>query len=223
MHICLNYYGQPRNIELMKNTFEHHIKNSDITYHLLYTTWDTEPVDEIVKHFQNVFILQYPHPDNNIFTDLINRFSMDPGNWHKTVLHYLLGLYIKSMSIKTIEEYEKNTNIKFDFIVSLRSDIYINRNFSIFYDLIAQNMNDKMVYVACDPKFDVYSQPALPDVMFMANKYVTYKMLDQLAIVEHCAVKNKNWFHPESSFFNAIEYLGFVINELPFKAFPQPL
>lgn len=223
MNICLNYYGQPRNIELMKHTFDQHIQNSNITYHILYTTWDTEPIEEIKQKFPNSFISQYPHPNNDMFTHLIDRFIMDPGNQHKSLLHYLLGLYIKSMTIKTIEEYEKNTNIKFDFIISIRSDIYMNHNISDFYDFILDNINNNMIFVACDPKFDSYSQYALPDVMFISDKSVCEKMLNQLYIIEHCAVKNTNWFHPESSFFNTIEYFQLDIKELPFKAFPEPI
>jgi len=99
----------------------------------------------------------------------------------------------------------------------------MNHNISTFYNLISQTINNNMIYVAYEPKFNAYSQYALPDVLFIASKDVTYKMLNRLSIIEHCFVKNTNWFHPESSFFNAIEYFGFIINELPFKAFPHPV
>jgi hypothetical protein len=226
MKICLNYYGQNRDINITKYTFENFIKsdNVDIEYYILYTTWDTENTNEFKELFQNSFIEQIEYPNLNNYKFIIDNYKMDPTNPNKTIEHYLLGLYIKKMSYKTIEKFEECNNINFDFIISLRTSIYLYDNhLSVFYNDINQNLINK-IYVAKDPCFDVHpNQPALPDIISIANKNITKKQLEQIDVLDNCLVIGTNFFHPESSFFNILKHHKIDIISLNFRAFPQSL
>jgi hypothetical protein len=126
------------------------------------------------------------------------------------------------MSYTTIINFEKNNNINFDFIITLRPDIYLNNHLSNFYSIINKNLNNT-VYVANSPKFSIYNQPSLPDVIFISDKDTSKKILEQLDILLNCNIKDTYFFHPESSFYNAITFLKININELNLGAFPQPI
>jgi hypothetical protein len=116
--------------------------------------------------------------------------------------------------------YEEKNNINFDFIVSLRTDTYLDNHLCNFYDIIHTNL-DNVVYVANNPTFAIHNQPALPDVMFISNKNTSKKILEQLDILDKCVVNNTNFFHPESSFYNALTFLKINIYNLNLSAFPQ--
>ena len=227
MNICLNYYGQPRNIDLAKSMFDKYIKTEqNVTYHILYTTWVTEDVTNLKKAFSTAFIKQYELPNLSNYENITKKFMMDPTNPNKTIEHYLLGFYIKKMSDITINEYVNINNVTFDFIITMRTDIYLSANIHDHYTNIMNNIGDNTVFVAHAPKFIVYGgegQNALPDVMFIANKHVTEKIVKQIDILDKCSVKNHKFFHPESSFYNMLEINKFKIYEIPIKAFPQPV
>ena len=59
--------------------------------------------------------------------------------------------------------------------------------------------------------------------MFISNRDTSKKILEQLDILDNCNIANTNFFHPETSFYNAIVFLKIIINELNFGAFPQPI
>lgn len=226
MNICLNFYGQPRNVQLTLNTFNNCINTSDVTFHILYTTWDKENIDEFKQAFPNAFIRQYQHPDLNNYTHITNNYIMDPTNQnlHRSIQNSVFGLYIKSMTEYTINDYEFFNNIKFDFIITARTDIYLNMNICCFYKYIIDSINDNSVYVAHEPTFTIYpEQPSIPDAMFIANRVVTLKIIKQVHFLQHCVVKNTNYIHPESSFFNALSYLGLHIEKLNYTCFPHIL
>ena len=85
------------------------------------------------------------------------------------------------MSYTTIINFENNNNINFDFIITLRTDMYLNNHLSNFYDTINKNLNNT-VYVANSPKFSIYNQPSLPCVMFISDKETSKKILEELDI-----------------------------------------
>jgi len=220
MHICLNYFGQPRNIENTIIEFNQYIHSNDnnINYSILYTTWDTENVDEFKKHFKNSYINLIEKPDLSKYDYLINNYTLDYSNSYKNIEHYVLGLYIKKMSYTTIINFEKSQNINFDFIITLRTDTCLNNHLSNFYSDVIKNLNNT-VYVANHPKFSIHNQPSLPNTFFIADKRTTKKILEELDISQYCNIKNTNFFHPESSFYNVMVYSNIDINELDLYAF----
>ena len=222
INICLNYYGQPRDTEITKNTFNTFINTSNnINYHIVYTTWKDENIDAFQQLFPNSYINLVDKPDMQNYDNLINNYRIDDSNnWRKSMEHYIIGMYIKKMSYTTINDFEEKNNINFDFIVSLRTDTYLDNHLCNFYDIIGRNL-DNVVYVANNPTFAVHNQPALPDVMFISNKNTSKKILEQLDVLDKCAVNNTNFFHPESSFYNAITFLKINIYKLSLSAFPQ--
>ena len=222
MKICLNYYGLPRKLEVAKNTFNEYIStpNNNINYYILYTTWENENVDEFKEIFQNSYINFIEKPDLKKYDYIINNYTLDHTNNYKSIEHHVLGLYIKKMSYNTIINFENNNNINFDFIITLRTDVYLNNHLSNFYSIINKNLNNT-VYVANSPKFSIYNQPSLPIVIFISDKETSKKILEELDILVNCNIKDTNFFHPESSFYNALSFLKINIIELNLFAFPQ--
>ena len=223
MNICLNYFGLPRKLEVAQNTFNKYIYTNDnnINYYILYTTWENENVDEFKKIFPNAYINLIDKPDLKKYDYIINNYTLDITNQYKSIEHYLLGLYITKMSYTTIINFENNNNINFNFIISLRTDLYLNNHLSNFYSYINKNLNNN-VYVANSPKFSIYSQPSLPNAFFISDKDTAKKILEQLDILVNCNIKDTNFFHPESSFYNSIDFSKINIIELNLFAFPQP-
>ena len=223
LNICLNYYGQPRDTEITKNTFNTFINTNNINYYIVYTTWKDEKIDEFQQLFPNSYINLVDKPDMQNYDNLINNYRLDNSSIlnRKSLEHYIMGLYIRKMSYTSIIAFEEKNNINFDFIVSLRPDIYLDNHLCNFYDIIRTNL-DNVVYVANNPTFAIYyNQPALPEGMFISNKINSKKILEQLDILDKCVVNNTNFFHPESSFYNAITFLQINIYNLNLSAFPQ--
>ena len=132
----------------------------------------------------------------------------------------MLGLYVKQQSYNTILSYEKENNIEFDIIITLRCGIYFNKTkIYTFYDYIFNNLNNN-VFLAEDPKFDIYNLGAAADTILIANKNITYKILSQIDLLDNCCINN--FFHPETSFYLVIKYLKINIIFLQFTSFPQP-
>lgn len=220
--ICLNYYGQVRDTNITRNTYNKFIQG-DNEYHIIFTTWNNENTTDFETLFPSSYIKKFEIPNIDDYSGYVKNIVVDHTNPHKSIQHVIYGLYIKKMSYNTIEEYENIHNIKFDFIISLRTDVYLNKNLNVFYDYIDQNLNDNVVFVASEPKFDVYCQSALPDVLCISNKFVMKKMLNQLDSLDKCLLLNSNQFHPETSFCKYINFMNLKWCELHLKAFPQPV
>ena len=223
MRVCLNYYGQNRDASRTKSVYDNTIRFDQypgLTYDILYTTWKDENIEGF---FPNAFIRQVEQPNLEDYKDFIQNYKMDSSNAFKSMEHYLLGLYIKKKSYETIEEYEKNNNITFDFIISLRTDVIIYRkHLCIFYKTIYNNLNN-IIYVPNDPRFGSSSISALPDSLYIGNKEVMKKVLSQIDILKYCVIPGTREFHPETSFFLSIIYHSIVIGEIDITAFPKIL
>jgi len=225
MKICLNYYGQLRNINILKETFLKHLYSTEYTYDIVYTTWKNEDTQAFESFFPEAFVNKIDEPNMEDYTNILNNYEIDIGNSRKTLEHYLKGLYVKQKSYNTVIKFEKENDILFDIIITIRTDAYLNKNLSQFYnyifDISIQNSN--VVFTGCEPCFAVYNQKALPDTMVISINNTLKRTLYQLSILENCVVINTNFFHPESSFYNALIYQNLDIIELPFGAFPEPI
>jgi hypothetical protein len=220
--ICLNYYGQVRNNNITRDTYNKFIQG-DNEYHIIFTTWNNENTTDFERLFPNSYIKKIETPNMDNYLEYSTNIVVDKTNPNKSIQHVIYGLYIKKMSYDTIEEYENINNIKFDFIISLRTDVYLNKNLNVFYDYIYNNLNDNVVFVATQPKWDVYKEGALPDVLCISNKVVMKKMLSQLDSLDKCLLANSTQFHPETSFCKYIKFMNLIWNKLDLKAFPQPV
>jgi hypothetical protein len=225
MPICINYYGQPRELERTKRMYDEFLASSSHDVYICYTTWDTESINEFRELFPNAYIRQIPLPDTEaLYSEPIHRFSIDPTNSsRKSMAHYILGLYIKKHSYYTIEQLSRDIGATFDSVVSLRTDVYL-------YDCIIKDMYDMLttfktntVFVANEPKFNIYGEFGLPDVFYISDMPTMTKILFQLDILEECIVPEKNFFHPETSFHISLVRMGLSIIELPLRAFPQSM
>jgi len=223
MKIGISYWGQLRDMSITSQTFNNLIKDPNNELYILYTTWDNENVTEFKKFFPKSFINKFKTPDLFPYSTLINDYKLDGSNQHKSMTHYVLGLYIKSKSKDTIEQYEKANNIKFDIIVSLRTDTYLYDNhLSTFYNDIQKN-EESIVYTAKEPRWAVYNEPALPDVIMMGKSSIVKRALLQINILDKCPLNNTKIFHPETSFRKCLDKMNFTILPVNFRAFPKKM
>lgn len=224
MKICLNYYGQPRDIGITSRVFDEFIKtDTQIEYHVVWTTWTGEDLSAFKQLFPTSYVKQYDPPSMDNYKHITSVYDLDVTNRCKTISHYVAGLYIKYKSAQTIADYENEYGIEFDMIITLRCDTIIHDNhLAIFYKPIIENIHNT-VFLACGPKFDVYHERAEADSMFIANKQVTFLLLSQLDILPHCVINNTRHFHPETAFAKAIHFLNLRILCINIRAFPQLL
>lgn len=211
MNICLNYYGQPRILNSTKSNYDNF--NADKhNLHILYTTWNTESIDEFRLLFPHAYIKQIEKPNIDKFKDYLTKYSMDPSNPNKTILHYLYGLYIKQKSQETIKEYP----VKFDVILTLRTDCQIRGGpISKFFN----NIQPNCIYVANSPGYDIYHTGSIPDMLCIATPETMMTILNQLDLFYKCCVNETNFLHPETSFYNYNVLCGIHIIRLLFEAF----
>lgn len=221
MPICINYYGQPRELERTKRVYDEFLESSSHDVYICYTTWDTESIKEFRELFPKAYIRQIPLPDTEaLYSDIIKRHSIDPSNRsRKSMAHYILGLHIKKHSYYTIEQLSQDIGATFDLVVSLRTDVYL-------YDFIIKDTYDTTVktntaYVANAPKFNIYGEFGLPDVFYLSDMPTMQKILFQLDIIDECVVPGKKFFHPETSFHVSLVRMKLDIIQLPLRAFPQ--
>lgn len=223
MKIGISYWGQLRDMSITSHTFNNFIKDPNNELHILYTTWDNENVTEFKKFFPKCYIKTFKSPDLNPFSTIINNYTLDDSNKHKSITHYVLGLFIKSKSKETIEIFEQTYNIKLDLIVSLRTDTYLYDNhLSTFYNDIYKN-KENVVYTATEPKWAIYNQQALPDVIMLGKTSVIKRALLQIYILDKCSLHNTKIFHPETSFHKCLDKMNFTILPVNFRAFPKKL
>jgi hypothetical protein len=227
LKIGVSYWGQPRIIQHTFENFTNTILDNKNEFHILYSTWNTENIDEFKTFFSNAYIKQYERPnlgEIDIYKNILDKYRIDPTNSNnkKNLEHYLLGLYIKKSSGNTIIEYENRKNIKFDIVISLRTDTRIyNGDMRIFYNIVFDINSDKKIFVANEPKFDIYSNGSSPDVIMFGKSENIKKALCHLDIIDKTAVTDANFIHPETSFHKSISALGLIINNLNFCAFPK--
>jgi hypothetical protein len=202
MKIAVNFYGQPRDPQNALKTFNNAIVNSKDKFKVLYTTWDDERIDKFEELFPHSFIRQVSRPDVNYFDDYNERFRVDATNPNKTLYGYLLSLYCKKESAKTIELFEEISNTEFDLLITLRTDTILDSNvIQEFYDAASQKTNT--AFVTSEINHDVYQKGAYPD-MFLMTSRKSINSLRQIEILEKCVVPGTNFFHPETSAYQCL-------------------
>lgn len=223
MKICINYYGLPRNVERALRTFRDAIEVGGHEFHIVYTTWTVEYTRAFETAFPQAFVRKIRVPDETVFGDLLS-YELDWTNTQKgkRLRSYLLGSYAKQESKNTILEYEKNHNIKFDIIVTLRTDTVIEgAHLADFYGSV--ELERPIMYFASEPTFDeIHKEGAVPDALQFSGRDFHLKTLDILAILPNCTLKGQRVFHGETCCYKQILYHGGAVNYLPFYAFIQP-
>jgi hypothetical protein len=126
MNICVNYWGQPRLMNIIERVYKTQINDNINNFHICYSTWKTEDISRFKEIFPNSYIIQYDLPNLENYKDVIQKYEYDITTISRDITNYIYGLYIKEQSINTINNYMKCKNITFDFIITLRpdSDIY---------------------------------------------------------------------------------------------------
>ena len=226
MNICINFYGQQRDmnnvIDMLKNYIrDRERERDDNKFYILYTGWENEEplfetliTDCYVKRVavNKEKIEYYVNKYSDIELDITNVIN------NKNIEHIMYGFYIKQQSINTINEFMEKNNIQFDLIVTLRIDTKIIEE-TLFsnYEYI-QKCGFHNVYVSKESMYDwnILNVGAISDFMSVSNYENTVKILNQLDNLEHSAIyyDNKLLFHPESSFCKYLRYNNFNILRL---------
>ncbi len=214
MNICINYYGQPRGLKVIEKNFYDNIYDNKNNFHILYTTWVTENTDDFKKVFNNSFIKKYEVPDMNDYIDIIQNYSMD-GTQVNGIENYLKYLIIKNNSLQTIIEYEKNNNLKFDIIITMRPDhIFYGDKISDYYDYFITKKD--YIFIPCDPCYDIYGEGAYQCSFSMCNNNNINKILSKIKIIKYLTLNNQNVFHPETTGFKLLLYYNLKYEKINF-------
>lgn len=196
MNICVNYWGQPRLLNVIQDIYDTQINDKINNFYICYTTWKTEDITKFNIIFPNSCINQIDYPDlsSDKYKDIINNFKYD--SYNPDIKHCIFGLYVREQSLNTVSSYEKNINIKFDFIITIRPDTEIKEDKLFnFYSLIKSN--PEYIYVPDRPRFDIYNKGSVPDSLIIANMNSLKEILKFPNF--HDVKVNDNLFHPESS------------------------
>lgn len=202
MKIAVNFYGQPRSPHNAHNIFSQTILDKKNEFKVLYTTWDEERIDQFQNLFPASFIRQVPVPPIESFKDEISKYQIDPTNPNKTIYGYLLSLYCKKESLKTIQLFEEIANVEFDLVITLRTDTILESNIFQNYYEDAKTRQDS-AFVASEINHNVYGTGAYPDMFLLTSRKAT-RALNQIDMLEKCVVQGTNFFHPETSAFQCL-------------------
>jgi hypothetical protein len=143
---------------------------------------------------------------------------MDNTNSHKQISHYLYGLYIKAETKNTIYEYEKNNNLKFDIIITLRIYTKLKNPIYPYYEQIKNN--NEYVFVGSEELFNIYNTGSYPDAFMSSNRDIGIQILDCFDVLKKSGINNTNIFHPETTSYNVIINKGYKVYYIPnFYAF----
>ena len=213
LNICVNYWGQPRQLKIINDIYNNQIKDNINKFYICYSTWKNEDVDGFKKIFPDAYIIQYDLPDLSIYKDIIDNYKYDITSISQDISNYVLGLYIREKSLHTINNYTIMNNITFDIIITLRpdTDIY-NGNLNEHYNFINSNINSNIVFVPDKPRYDIYNQGAVPDALLVSNIYNMNKILS-FPKFENIAIYG-NIIHPETATGKHILYNNFILKYL---------
>jgi len=216
MNIALSFCGLCREISHTKNIMNF-LTNNEHNYVILLTTWENVDTTEFSNYFPDSYIYKVEIPTENITKEWLKDYRMDDTNPHKPVINYFYQLYIRNNSQNTINEYEIKENIKFDIIVTLRTDVELWENITKYFNFIKNDDNN--IFVGNGPNFNIYGTGSCQDVLFFSSKSIMFKILNyQYNFPEEIQPK-KNIFHPETCQFNCFRNLQLNIQFLPFQSF----
>jgi hypothetical protein len=219
--ICLNFWGQPKNIQNLHNIYLNYLYDSKYDFVFLYTTWKSENITIFKNFFPNSYInlIDLPSENDVNYMDIVNNYNLDETNKcnGRIIKNYFLGLYCKDYTRNTITNVEVENNIKFDIILTLRPDIRLNTNISHFYEEI--NNTSKTIFVASQPRFDIYNQGCYPDALCISKRDEMFHLLEFINVLKLCTLNNTNIFHPETSSYKLIMNKNLLIKHLDFFAF----
>ncbi len=218
MNICLNYWGQPRELKIIKEIYDTQIYDNKYNFYVLFTTYKNEDVKKFVEYFPNSYINQIDDINENDYEEIVKEYTFE--HWSNNILHYIRGINLRSKSYETINNYIKEKNIKFDLVLTLRpdSDIYDCKFYNL-YDHIFEvlNKNPNILICADKPAFDVHQCGTIPDALFISKMDTIEKIL-KFPNFKIISVSN-NVVHPETASYKHVKSQNIDICYLNFYAF----
>lgn len=214
MNICINYWGQPRLLNVIQNIYDSQINDKINNFYICYTTWKNEDITKFNKIFPNSYINQIDYPEINNYKYIINHFKYD--SYNPDIKHCILGLYVRERSLDTVSAYQEKLNIKFDFIITIRPDSEIReKKLFDYYSYI--NLNPEYIYLADRPRYDIHNKGAVPDALIIST-LDSLKEILKFPDFNKVAV-NGNYIHPESTTGQMIRFSKIKCIFLDFYAF----
>lgn len=214
MNICVNYWGQPRLMNIIEGVYKTQIDDNINNFHICYSTWKTEDITKFKEIFPNSYVKQYDFPDLENYKEIIKKYEYH--HYSNDIARYIFGLFIRDKSINTINEYMNMKNIEFDFIITIRPDSNIYDGIlNKYYSIIKENVN--LLHTATHPRYDVYNEGAVPDALLISN-YNNMKKILKFPNFETIAV-NGNIVHPETATGKNIIHNKISVNYLNLSSF----
>lgn len=218
--VCLNFWGQPKNIQNLQNMYESFIYDPQYDFFIVYTTWNSENITTFKNFFPTSYInlIDLPSTNDPNYMDIVNNYTLDWTNKAngRLIKSYFLGLYCKDYSRNTINNFETNNNIKFDIILTLRPDTKLFTNISHFYKEI--NNTSNTICVASEPRYDIYREGSYPDALCISKRNEMFQLLDFINELKLNTLYNTNIFHPETASYKIIVNKNLLIKYLDFNA-----
>ena len=134
---------------------------------------------------------------------------MHPGN-----IITILDFWCHQKSLENLKdliiEYETKNNINFDIILRIRTDVHLSNSIVKYYNNVIENN----VYVASEPRYDIYNRGSYPDFLIFGRNKEMKNILNAIHIIENCLYE-PHTFHPESSAYAITKYYNYNCNHLP--------
>lgn len=213
MKICIGFHGQLRSFKKIGADLKSKIIDPNNECIILFSTWEHEPINDFIEVFPEAYIKQFKIETQEDFKwDPKSR--MDPGNPNKTILNF--WRYQKSLENLNIliNEYENETNLEFDIILRIRTDVQLTDYIYQYYSTVIDNN----IYVPSEPNYPIYNKPAYPDFLAFGKNKEMKNILNGIKIIEECT-HEPNTFHPETVAYGIINYYNYNCNYLPFSSY----
>jgi hypothetical protein len=216
MNICINYWGKPRKLNVIEETYNTQLNDKINNFHICYTTWKTEDISRFKEIFPDSYVNQIDPPDldTDKYKYIIDNFR--PVSYNPSIINSILGLYVRQQSVSTVSTFEQNLNIKFDFVITVRPDTLITEGILYEnYPFIKKNLN--YIYVGDRPRFDVLNMGSVPDSLIVSTLENTTKMLGEFPDFDKIDINRT--YHPETASDKLIKLSGVECFFLNLSAF----
>ncbi len=175
---------------------------------------------KIVDELKNIYNLKDIQIEKQIVKDMGNICAINK-NISIFGIHSMFHSMISVNNLR--EKYEKNNNINYDFVITLRPDLLLNEDFNIDYyiERLSQDEINKCFFTYCFPMVGVwndYKRIGATDIFFFGKPTIISNIFANINKIYDKFQPDLNInFGPEYYFLNLIEELNYKINFIKYS------